>query len=91
MLRLGSSPPNMREMRKDDILLLRLRLLIIMSKVYFDPVHLTGFYMGMSDNAGPSLVVTEDIASRILTLPLYPDMADEDVDRVVGTIKEYLD
>ena len=40
MLRLGSSPPHMREMRNDDILLLRLRLLVIMSKAYLEGCEL---------------------------------------------------
>ncbi len=63
----------------------------IMSKVYFDPVHLTGFYKEMIEHSNFRLPVTEDIASRTLTLPLYPGMNDGDVERVINTIKEYLD
>ncbi|MBE9569703.1 MAG: polymer-forming cytoskeletal protein [Proteobacteria bacterium] len=36
ILRLGPNPPDMREMREDDILLSRLKLLIIMSKAYLE-------------------------------------------------------
>ena len=42
MLRLGSSPEDMREMSKDDIALSRLQLLIIMSKAY-----LKGYPLGV--------------------------------------------
>jgi hypothetical protein len=40
MLRLGPRPAHMREMRNDDILMLRLRLLIIMSKAYLEGCEL---------------------------------------------------
>ena len=38
-----------------------------------------------------SLPVTENLWKEILTLPLYSDMTDEDVDRVVEAMKSFID
>ena len=39
--------------------------------------------------AGP-LSVTDDVSERLLRLPLWPDMTDDDVDRVVSVIDAQL-
>jgi len=56
----------------------------VMSKVYFDPIYNTQFYKSFGK---VSLPATEDISKRILTLPLYPGMSDEDITYVVSIIK----
>jgi dTDP-4-amino-4,6-dideoxygalactose transaminase len=33
--------------------------------------------------------VTEDISARLLRLPLYYEMGDEDLSRVVASVKEF--
>ena len=60
----------------------------IMSKIYFDPVHLTAYY---SRELGyrVSLPVTEKVANDITSLPIYPGMPDEDVELVVRTIADF--
>jgi dTDP-4-amino-4,6-dideoxygalactose transaminase len=35
------------------------------------------------------LTVTEDVSDRLLRLPLWPDMRDEDVDRVLAVVNEF--
>ena len=35
-----------------------------------------------------TLPVTEDLSERILSIPLYPSMEDEQVDRVIAALKE---
>jgi len=60
----------------------------IMTKVYFPPVHLTHFYrheLGYK----VTLPITEKIAKEIVSLPIYPGMPVEDIERVVMTISEY--
>jgi dTDP-4-amino-4,6-dideoxygalactose transaminase len=33
--------------------------------------------------------ITDDISSRLLRLPLYYEMRDEDVDRVIEAVREF--
>jgi dTDP-4-amino-4,6-dideoxygalactose transaminase len=57
----------------------RLRTAGIGTSVHYPPSHLFGAYRGTS----PSLPQAEALASRILTLPLYPALTDDDVACVV--------
>jgi perosamine synthetase len=60
----------------------------IMSKIYFDPVHLTHHYRSLPGYE-ISLPVTERVAGDILSLPIYPGMPEEEVMCVVDTMSEY--
>lgn len=62
----------------------------IVSKVYFDPIHLTKYYRDKFGFAEGFLPVTENLASRVLTLPLYAKMNNDVVELLVNNIKEYL-
>ncbi|ODS41268.1 MAG: aminotransferase DegT [Candidatus Altiarchaeales archaeon WOR_SM1_79] len=60
----------------------------IMSKVYFEPVHLTTFYkkvLGYDCN----LPVTEKISREVLTLPMYPTLTKNEIDYITDTIIEF--
>jgi len=60
----------------------------IMSKIYFPPVHRTHYYhheLGYR----VSLPVTESVANDIVSLPIYPGMPVEDIEKVVQVISEY--
>lgn len=60
----------------------------IMTKIYFSPVHLTHYYhkeLGYQI----SLPVTERVANDIVSLPIYPGMPVDDVEKVVGCISDY--
>ena len=60
----------------------------ISSKIYFDPVHLSNFYTEkLKYNC--KLPVTEEIAKRTLTLPMFPSITTEEIDYVASTIGEF--
>jgi perosamine synthetase len=62
----------------------------IMSKVYFDPVHLTRFYRRKFGYKGGELPVTESIASEVLTLPMYPHLTNEELDYIADQVASFL-
>jgi perosamine synthetase len=57
----------------------------IMSRVYFEPVHLTHFYRRRFGYQGGELPVTEKIAAEILDLPVYPDITRDELDYIAAT------
>jgi len=61
----------------------------ILTKIYFDPAHLTSFYSDLGFKRG-DLPITEEIADTVLTLPLYPDMPSEEVESVCKSIRAAL-
>lgn len=62
----------------------------IFCKVYFYPIHLMDYYKELStDNV--SLPITESISERILTLPLYPNMTQEEKQYLINTISEFFE
>ena len=59
----------------------------IASKVYWDPpVHRTEAYGEWAQES--ALAVTDEIAARVLSLPMHPNLTAEEVDRVVDVIAE---
>lgn len=65
-----------------------LRAMGVGSQVHYIPVHLQPYYRQLY---GPlSLPGAEHYYSQTLSLPLYPDMRDEDVARVVQALAEVL-
>ena len=63
----------------------------IFCKIYFDPIHLTSYYkknFGMDEG---SLPITESISSRILTLPMYPNMTNEEKDYLITIIDSFFE
>ncbi len=55
---------------------------------YPRPVHLQAPYAEYGDGQG-SLPVTEQLAGEILSLPIYPELAPDDVDYVCQTLRNY--
>jgi dTDP-4-amino-4,6-dideoxygalactose transaminase len=57
--------------------------------VHYPALHLFSLYRarGFKDGDFP---VAEDIGRRTITLPLFPDMADDDVERVCVALGEVL-
>jgi len=53
------------------------------------PVHRQPAYSGRLACGPSGLGVTERAAPQILSLPIYPQLADEAVDRVVATIRDF--
>jgi len=63
----------------------------IFSKVYFSPIHKTEFYKEKYPNVDNELSVTNLISSQVLTLPLYPNMTNEEKNLLVDTISEFFE
>jgi perosamine synthetase len=74
-----------------DELMKSLSMKGIMSKVFFYPCHLTSFYKKLNLIGKNKLDVTENIAKRILTLPMYPELKRKELDYIVESITEFFD
>ena len=62
----------------------------IMSKIFFDPVHLTKFYSVNHDRKN-ILPITEKISDSILTLPLFPGLKKEEMNYICDCIDEFFE
>lgn len=71
--------------RRDE-LNVHLRDRRIASGVHYLPVHLQPYYR---ERYKADVPVTERVWKRLLTLPMYPDLAEEDFRRVVGAVREF--
>jgi len=63
----------------------------IFCKVYFSPIHMTEFYKEKFPEYVGKLKITEKIAEIILTLPIYPNMTNEEIDYIVNTVDEFFE
>lgn len=54
------------------------------------PLHLQNAYRHLGYGRG-AFPVTERLASSLLSLPMYPELTDDQVDRVAGAIREFYD
>ena len=61
----------------------------IMSKVYFDPVHLTSFYRRKFQCKKGDLPISEKLSEEVLTLPMYPTLHKEEMDYIAKSISEF--
>jgi perosamine synthetase len=59
------------------------------AKVYFDPIHLSLFYRREFGYKGGELPVTESISKTVLTLPMYPTLARDEMDYMADKIKVF--
>ena len=57
----------------------------ISTGIHYIPSHIFSFY----NKREVELPATEKVYEQILTLPLFPDMSDEQVERVISAIKEW--
>jgi perosamine synthetase len=60
----------------------------IQAWVHFVPSH---HHPAFADADGRSLPVTERLYGELLTLPLYAELTDEDADRVVASVRAFLE
>ena len=63
----------------------------IFSKIYFSPIHLTKFYKEKFATKIGMLPVTESISEQILTLPMFPNMTNDEKNLIVDTIDEFFE
>jgi len=59
--------------------------------VHYIATHLHPYYREAYPDVPGTLPETEYVSERTVTLPLFPDMSDDDVDSVVGTIARVID
>jgi perosamine synthetase len=62
----------------------------ISSKVYFDPVHLTQFCRKKLGYKGEELPVTGGVSQQVLTLPMYPNLGEDEINYVAESIETFL-
>ena len=63
----------------------------ISSKIYWDPpVHRTKYYTETKDKV-PELSVTNNISSRVLSLPMHPNLTTEETTRIVDSVEGSLE
>ena len=60
----------------------------IMTKVFFEPIHLSKFYR-KSGFGKKSLPNTEKISQTVLSLPIFPGLKSEEITHVCDSIKEF--
>ncbi len=63
----------------------------IMTKIYFSPIHLSTFYKRSYGYDNNYLPITEKISEEVLSLPIYPNMEKDNIDYVIGNIKEFFE
>ena len=54
------------------------------------PAHLQPVYQDLDLAAPGSLPVTERLAGEVLSLPIYPELTDMEVDAVAAAVREAL-
>ena len=57
---------------------------------YPQPVHLSPAYASLSYGRG-SFPVTEQLADRVLSLPIFPGLAEAQLDAVVGAVRDFFE
>jgi perosamine synthetase len=63
----------------------------IMTKVFFPPIHLKTFYTKKYGFKKGYLPKTEGISERVLTLPMFPHITKEELDKIIDNIKEFFE
>ena len=77
---------DIRDKLQDHLLKMR-----IFCKVYFKPIHEMSYYKHNTNISNNSLPITEMISKQILTIPLYPNMTQEEKKYLVDTILEFFE
>jgi len=60
----------------------------IQTSIHYPPVHRFSYHERYS-SMNMDVEKTEDVSSREVTLPLYPDMSNSEVKKVVQNVKEF--
>ena len=58
------------------------------NKIYFEPIHQTPFYKNVLQY-DIKLPITERISSLILSLPIYPDLNNDEIEYIIETIRNF--
>lgn len=73
-----------------DAFVRALRAERIGANVHYAAAHLQPYYRSRFGHREGELPITEDICSRLVTLPLYPAMTDADLDDVVAAVRKLI-
>lgn len=57
---------------------------------FYPPIHEQGYYQDHPEWRADALAVTEDVARRIVTLPMFPQLRHEDLDAIIREVKTAL-
>ncbi len=60
----------------------------IMTKIYFEPIHLKTYYTKAFNYKKNDLPITEETAEKVLTLPLYPTLTKKEMDSIVSIVRK---
>jgi len=58
---------------------------------YFNPIHLTTSFKEKFGTSKGMLPITEKISETVLTLPLYPNMTNEEKEYLIESIIEFFE
>jgi perosamine synthetase len=78
--------PSMLEINRSEMIR-QLKECGIGTSVHFIPLHLHPYYQQTFGYSKGDFPQAEDAYSRCVSLPIYPDMTDSEVDRVMGTVE----
>jgi dTDP-4-amino-4,6-dideoxygalactose transaminase len=62
----------------------------VQTSIHYPPIHQFRAYRELRDNTNYDLPITEDLAARQISLPLYPGMSEADVHFVVEALRDAL-
>lgn len=74
-----------------DEVLTRLRELNVGGNVHYPPVHLHTYYRERFGYAEGDFPIAEEIANRVISLPMFHAMSDTDVEDVVAALRHVLE
>ena len=77
-----------KEVRND--LIKRIKDAGIQCSIHYPPIHLFSYYRDKFNSKEGDLPLTEDVADRLITLPLFNTMTIDQIDYVVSSIKKIL-
>jgi dTDP-4-amino-4,6-dideoxygalactose transaminase len=63
----------------------------VQTSIHYPPTHTFSAYAGLTESLRTPLTVTEEVARREVTLPLYPGLSDADILSVVQAVQESLE
>jgi len=52
--------------------------------IHYKPIHMMTMY-----NSSKKLPITEQISKKIVTIPIHPNLSDDDIDRIIKTINDF--
>lgn len=80
----------LKDNKTRDMLQKQLEKVKIMTKVYFNPIHLERFYKEEYNYKKGDLPRTEEISKKVLTLPMYPALENKEIDCIINEMKKLL-